>query len=133
MSRRGLYQLELEYRRKLEKWRRTRDSKTRFRPAYPLPTDLPIQGLTMPSSVRKTEKRSLDWRNGSGKPQRNFRRNGRRAKALKLNTDDAESLLCSCCDFWDRMCRRCLLKRLNHECPYVNGVYSHMKNNGGKR
>ena len=127
MSRRKLYELEMEFSRTLESWDRMKGkraaSKISFRPVLLPPEELVIQGLMKPEPPkRKPAERSGQKR----KFRRNFRstkkfspeKNGRE-KALKTESR-AISFLCRCCDFRDKLTGRCLILRLGGECPYMN-------------
>ena len=149
-----MYQLEMIYSRTLEVWDRSKAKKTAskisFRPAFLLPPEeLPIQSLKMPEPPKRKHEEERDvWRGGSRRSsgnakktfnsKRRFARNirverkprkfggdGRREKALKTESK-AISFLCRCCDFRDRLTGRCLILRLDGECPYMNGIYFSM-------
>lgn len=131
--------LEVMFSRTLEVWDRTKAkmgaSKISFRPAYLLPPEeLPIQGLMMPEPPKRKHREERDERRRSlrrnvvkanRKKPRKFKRALNREKVLKAGSR-AIRFLCRCCDYKDKLTGKCLVIRLGGECPYMNGVYSHM-------
>jgi len=129
MSRRSLYKLEMEFSRILESWDRMKGkraaSKISFRPVLLPPEELVIQGLMRPEPPKRKHRKER------GRRRRRVRRNFEAVKKISpekaLKTESrAISFLCRCCDFRDKLTGRCLILRLGGECPYMNGVYTHM-------
>ena len=89
-------------------------------PSFP-PEEYVIQGLMKPEPPRRLREK------GGNQLKRNRKKNG----GVKMATP-----LCEFCEFRDLVYGFCLLKRLGHTCPYLNGnsgiVLVNMKN-GEKR